>query len=73
MFKNELFQNSGTKNELDIKFRDENNSLTINKYRISRTPDSQANLFYSKKKKKASLLSNQQNRACKIYTLHQSC
>ena len=31
MYKNKLFQSSGKKNELHIKFRDENNSLTKKK------------------------------------------
>jgi hypothetical protein len=30
MCKKEFFQNSGTKNELHAKFRDENNSLSYN-------------------------------------------
>ena len=31
MYKNKLFQSSGKKNELHVKFRDENNSLTKKK------------------------------------------
>jgi hypothetical protein len=35
MCKNENFQNSGTKNKLHVKFRDENNSLTKKKKTVT--------------------------------------